>query len=193
MGLFTKIVVGVGALAVVGALLPDGESGAEAQAARAQMRSMMPPEQVRFVDAIEAARQQYQQGANEMAKGAARPARARAICSAMAGTNVSGWVGRVDTLSTNGDGKGVLRIEIAPRATIGTWNNSLSDIGNRTLIEPNSPLFSLATSLKKGQLVRVDGILFRDDTDCVRESSMSLDGSIRDPAYIVRFGRVQAI
>jgi hypothetical protein len=35
------------------------------------------------------------------------------ICAAFAGNGVNGWVGKIKTLSTNNDGRGVLAVEIA--------------------------------------------------------------------------------
>ena len=154
---------------------------------------MMPGDQASLIAAVEAARQQYASGANEMAKGAARPARAQAICNVLHGRSVNGWIGRVAELTTNGEGKGVLSIEIGPEVSTKTWNNSLSDIGDHTLIEPSSALFNTATRLRVGQLVTFGGTLFADKTDCVRESSMTLAGSIREPEFIFRFQSVSAV
>ncbi len=133
-----------------------------------QMTSSMPADEVAFVTAVKSARQQYANGSNEMAKGAARPARARAICAALPSRTVTGWIGKVETLTTNGDGKGVLSVGIAPDVNVKTWNNSLSDISDRTLIEPNSPLFSVAVSLREGQVIRFAGTFFPSQTDCIR-------------------------
>jgi hypothetical protein len=161
--------------------------------AQERMRAMMPGDQSSLIAAVATARQQYASGANEMAKGAARPARAQAICNALHSRSVNGWIGRVATLTTNGEGKGVLSIEIGPEVSIKTWNNSLSDIGDYTLIEPSSALFNTATQLRVGQLVTFGGTLFADKTDCVRESSMTLAGSIREPEFIFRFQSVSAV
>jgi hypothetical protein len=169
------------------------QSAPRQPSAQDRMRAMMPSDQARLITAVETARQQYAAGANDMAKGAARPARAQAICNVLHSRSVDGWVGRVTELSTNGEGKGVLSIEIGPDVSVKTWNNSLSDIGDNTLIEPSSPLFSAATQLRVGQLVTFGGTLFEDRTDCVHESSLTLAGSIREPEFIFRFRSVSAV
>ncbi len=128
-----------------------------------------------------------------MAKGASRPARARAICSALPSHKVNGWVGRVSSLSTNGDGKGVLSVEVGPDMYVTTWNNDLSDIGDHTLIDPSSNLFQIASGLKEGQFVRFSGKLFASPTDCVEESSLSLSGSIDSPDFIFAFQSISPI
>src|SRR5205823_2797040 len=76
--------------------------------------------QLRFVAVVEAARQAYQAGGNDMAKGAARPQRARQICAAFPGFIISNWIGSVATLSSNNDGKGVLSVSIGPKIYVKT-------------------------------------------------------------------------
>jgi hypothetical protein len=158
-----------------------------------RMRTMMPTEQSAVIKVVEAARQQYAAGANEMAKGASRPSRAQALCSVLPNRVVNSWIGRVDTLSTNGDGKGVIVLEFGNKMSVKTWNNSLSDVSDKTLIDPSSSLFIVATQLKKAQLVRFSGQFFRSQADCIEESSMSLLGSINEPEFIFRFQSITPI
>ena len=77
--------------------------------------------------------------------------------------------------------------------SVKTWNNSLSDISDGTLIEPSSQLFAVASQLHKGQLVRFSGSLREDKTDCVRDSSLTLDGSISEPEFIFKFQSISAV
>jgi len=151
----------------------------------------VPDLQKRFVAAVESARATYAAGANDMAKGAARPQRAKAICEILKSRNVKDWVGTIDTLSTNSDGLGVLKVAIGPRVTVGTWNNSLSDFQTKTLIDADSPVFKTASSLARGAEVIFSGTLFRSDTDCVTEGSLTLRGSISEPAFILRFSELR--
>lgn len=158
-----------------------------------RMRAMMPAEQSAMIEIVEAARQRYATSTNDMAKGASRPSRAQALCSALPNRTVNGWIGRVSKLNTNNQGKGVLEVEIGRDILIKTWNNSFSDISNKTLIEPSSALFSVAIQLKKGQLVRLNGQFFASETDCISESSVSLSGSINEPEFIFRFQSITQI
>ncbi len=96
-----------------------------------------------------------------MATGAARPVRARAICAAVGGHAAHGWTGSVSELSSTGDGKGVLRVDIGDGVTVGTWDNALSDLLDGTLIEPSSPVFQRAVALRVGQRVRFSGTVCR--------------------------------
>jgi hypothetical protein len=93
----------------------------------------------------------YEAAPNDMAKGALRPRRAADICGLRL-SNVTGWIGRITTLSSNNDGNGVLELRLSDKVSIGTWNNSLSDFEDHTLIPAGSPLHQEAVVLQKGQL-----------------------------------------
>ena len=147
----------------------------------------MPGDERAFLTAVVNSRQTFNTGRNELAKGSARPLRANAICNAISPGPVDGWVGKVAHLSTNGDGKGVLAVEIGPDVFVKTWNNAVSDIRDGTLLEPGSPIYTRALSLRRGQRVQFSGTLFANETDCVRESSLTLQGSLTKPEFIFRF------
>jgi len=164
-----------------------------ATAAATSTQIPIPDDQARFIAANDAGRAAYKAGANDMAKGAARPYRAQSLCRPAQIRNVQNWVGKVATLSSNGDGKGVLSVMIGNDVHVKTWNNSLSDIGDQTLIEPTSALFRKAVSLHVGQVIAFSGSFIPNQTDCVRESSMTLDGSMTRPEYIFRFLDVAAL
>ena len=151
----------------------------------------IPPDQSAMIAAAEQGRAAYASAANDMAKGAARPARAKAFCAALKSMTVKDWVGTVETLSSNGDGLGVLEVRVSPILTLKTWNNSLSDTGDRTLIQPGTPLFNTAAALKPGASVRFSGTFIRSATDCVREVSVTLRGSMEDPEVIFRFTAIK--
>jgi RNA polymerase subunit RPABC4/transcription elongation factor Spt4 len=159
----------------------------------------MPADEATLIAAVLLARDQYNAGANDMAKGAARPARAKTLCALgetgarfapQLGFNssVKDWVGKVVTLTTNNDGKGVLGLEIADDVQLKTWNNDVSDAFDQTLIEPTSALFPVAVGLHADQHVKFSGSLFRkSSSDCFEESSVTLVGSMTQPEFIFRF------
>jgi len=141
-----------------------------------------------FLDAIRAAIKQYDGGQNEMETGAAGPVLAKALCVVLPPSRrVQNWVGTVYKLTTNGDGKGVVSIKIDDDVYVQTWNNALSDIGSDTLIDPGSVLFSQAVKLRVGEKVHFNGQFLPSETDCVREQSMTLRGSIKEPEFSMRF------
>ena len=99
----------------------------------------------------------------------------------------------MSTLSSNSDGKGVLSIAIAPGVRVKTYNNSFSDIGADTLLKPASSLFQRASSLSVGQKVQFSGRFIGSVEDCIREVSLTLDGSITEPEFIIKFSDVSPL
>lgn len=153
----------------------------------------MPEPQRQFIAAIEAARETYSKGANDMAKGAARPARAKQICSVLKARQAKDWVGVIYDLTTNGDGKGVMEITVGPDVYVKTWNNAVSDVSDRTLIDPSSPLFQSAVALTEGQKVVFSGTFFKSNSDCMREASITMRGAITEPEFIIRFSSIKPL
>jgi hypothetical protein len=141
-----------------------------------------------FIDVLDDFAARYSQAPNEMAKGALRPQRAKAICSLMnRDVKVRGWVGEVKKMSSNNEGKGVIEISISPRVSVKTWNNAISDIGDQTLLEPGSLPHTQAVQLHPGQNIEFSGTFLLADKDCLRESSLTQRGSMSEPEWIFRF------
>lgn len=152
----------------------------------------MPLSQQHFVKAVLDARTAYNRAENELAQGAQRIDRQQAICAVNNGYTDGEWIGFVDTLSSNGDGLGIVRIKVAPFTTVGTWNNSFSDIGQHTLLRADEQPFVAAKTLKEGDKVVFTGRFFESEVDCIEESSATLDGSMTQPNFIVKFNNLRA-
>ncbi|MFG1392734.1 hypothetical protein [Xanthobacter agilis] len=173
-------------------LLKQMVSGS-AEPANVAPNTPLPAVEAAFIAAVEAGRSVYSAGQTDFQKGAARPTRASAICKVVGSPAVRNWVGKVTTLTTNGEGKGVLGITIAKDTAVMTWNNSLSDIADNTLIAPGSSLFNAMGTLKEGDTVRFSGSFIREPTDCFREQSMTMRGSMTGPEFIFRFKSVEKL
>lgn len=76
-------------------------------------------------------------------------------------------------------------------ANANTWNNSLSDMSDKTLIQPGTPLHEAAIQLKRKQTIIFSGTFIKGDKDCFRESSLTQRGSMTDPDWIFRFSVVK--
>ncbi len=187
MNIAIKATIGCG----IGALLIAAMTGGKS--AVPPPRLPIPPDQAGFNSAVAAARVSFRAAANELAAGGVRSSRQQAICRVLQDKSASGWVGTISQLSSNGDGKGVLSIEVAPDVHVSTWNNALSDIGSQTLIDPGSSLFKDLASMKRGDVVRFSGRFGSSDVDCVREHSVTLAGSMTDPSFIMRFSSVNKL
>ncbi|MCP9626660.1 hypothetical protein NML43_06130 [Rhodopseudomonas palustris] len=155
--------------------------------------TLLPNAELALISTVENARDAYAAGANDMAKGSARPARAKGLCSLMKSPVAKDWIGELATLSSNSDGWGVLAVKINSNIVLKTWNNAVSDAADKTLIDPNSPVFKKAAVLRTGQRVKFSGQFIRDQTDCFREGSLTLKGSLTQPEYIFRFSDIELL
>lgn len=126
-----------------------------------------------------------------MAQGALRPQRAKAICDLLKNGKITDWVGTVQKLSSNNAGKGVLSVSMSKIANAKTWNNELSDIGDKTLIEPGTPLHEAAVQLSRKQSIVFSGTFLKGNKDCFTESSLTQRGSMTNPDCIFRFSSVK--
>ena len=101
------------------------------------------------------------------------------------------WVGTIETLSSTSDGHGILTLRLAPHLTVATWNNGLSDIADRTLLDPASTLYRTLTHMRQGEPVFFAGSFHDGDADCLRENSMTQERSMTDPEFLFTFTDVR--
>lgn len=154
-----------------------------------------PAGQVAFVAAIEQARREMKSANNDLAKGGVRRNRAKALCAAQKSPAVKDWSGTLETLTTNSDGMGVVKIKIGDDAYVSTMNNAFSDISANTMIDPDDALFKKLASLKEGDRVRFSGrfLAISNPVDCYWEISLTLAGSISSPDFVFRFSSVDVM
>lgn len=153
----------------------------------------IPSEQQNFVKIVESYYDPYKQAPNELKKSALRVERKTALQSALGSLNVQGWVGTLRDMGTNADGKAYITIQLyGSKIEIKTWNNALSDIGDKTLIETGSELYNRISNLSKGQTVRFAGTFKSGDKDYIREASLTESGTMTSPAFVMNFTDVSA-
>jgi hypothetical protein len=153
----------------------------------------IPPQEENFIKIISQAQTDAKNADNDMQKGGIKVRRDKSICTLMPNKAVKNWVGKVNKVGANSDGKGVLVVTLAKGITLKTWNNEFSDMSSKTLIDPNSKLFQNASMLKKGDSITFSGtFLPGKDGECIYEGSVSLSGKLRDPEFIFRFSSVSA-
>ena len=151
----------------------------------------MPDKEKKFITMIDEFVERYNSSPNEMAQGGLRPQRAKAVCDLLGDGEVIDWVGTVQLLSSNGEGKGVLDVSLNEDINVMTWNNSLSDFDDKTLITPGTPLHDAAVKLSRDQRIVFSGTFVKGDEDCFREGSITQSGSMTDPDWIFRFSAVR--
>jgi hypothetical protein len=153
----------------------------------------MPQDQKQFIEIVERFHGAYTQAANDIAKDATRLQRAKAICAAIRTPVVQNWKGMVFKVSSNREGKGVLELTLSTHMRVTTWNDSIADVGDHTLIDPKSLLFDQTVLLKKNQQVLFSGSFIADPMDCFREISMTLSESMDEPEFLFRFSDIAPV
>jgi hypothetical protein len=129
------------------------------------------------------------QADNDLQVGAALSKRDKALCQAIGSGKVQDWVGKISALDSNGDGFGVLTIDVADGNAVATWNNAFSDYADHTLIKPGKLLDSL-TEMREGQAVKFSG-RFVSTNGCVNDSRLTKAGKLDDPEFVFRFSSVE--
>ena len=69
----------------------------------------------------------------------------------------------------------------------------MSDMRDRTLIDPELSMFKTLAGMKVGDTVRFSGRFSPSRTDCVAEQSFTLQGSMTDCAFTMRFTHIQKL
>ena len=182
------------AIIVIGRLAPNqgagsNSSGSSGAALASGSNSSFPPDEMAFIKAAALAQAESDNAENDMQRGGIKATRDKAICKLLKKKlKIKDWKGTISTLDANSDGKGVLGIQIFKNVIITTWNNDLSDSEDNTLLDPNSDFFKAVSKLSVGKFVTFSGS-FRpgSDGECIKESSFTLSGKLREPEFIFQF------
>lgn len=151
-----------------------------------------PAQEAQFIQIANEARDTFATASNDLKAGAALSGRNDAMCQLLGSGQVAGWTGTVTTLDSNGDGHGIVTIEIAPDTELGTWNNAFSDIMDDTLVKPG-PLLNKLLELEEGENVRFSGTFRGSGGTCVNDSRLTQAGSVEDPSFIFRFADINRL
>lgn len=148
-------------------------------------------QQDKFIALIETARDAADDADNDFQKRLPLTKRDKAICKLLKTKRVQNWTGEIENLDTNGDGLGVLTIQIADDVKVSTWNNALSDFEDNTLIKTSSPLFDTMSTLNEGDQVTFSGTFTRDPESCIGEQSVTDNGATQTPTFTMRFTKLE--
>jgi len=140
---------------------------------------------------------QYKQMPNELKKSAVRTERGREISRIFKGaTRADEWIGTIDSMGTTGEGRAYVVIKLLPDSSdvkIHTWNNSISDAFDSSLIPQGSDLFSKLSAFKEGDTVCFSGKFFESDgSDFIKATNMTEAGSMRSPEFLFKFSSIRS-
>ena len=166
---------------------PDRAPTADSAAAIA-----IPAEEKAFIEIVRGYITSYGDAANELKKSAVRVSRKQKLQELVSTLEFKGWIGRIDEMTTTSKGNAALSIKLSNGSLmLQTYNNELSDLGDDTLIPINSDLFNRVANLKTGMTVKVSGNFLADDQDFIKEGSITEEGSMTEPEFIVKFTQVE--
>jgi hypothetical protein len=153
----------------------------------------LPSEESDLLSVLSVFRSRYEDAPNEFQKSTIRKERARELARIVPDHSAVDWIGTVSRLQTTSEGDGVLILKAYGNTwiTIGTWNNSLSDLRSGTLIPASSPLYEQAANLFVGQIVKFSGRFGSSGLDFLQESSLTEAGSMNEPEFIFTFTSVE--
>jgi hypothetical protein len=174
-----------------------GVTVARTAAPKADPLAALPDDERAFCSVVSTFAKQYddakRSGANELKLSKLRTARKQALVESVGG-NVTGWIGKIDELSTTNDGKAAVKVTLPCKGgTLTTWNNTFSDMTDHTLIPQASSVYDSLSDIGEGKTVSFGGSFIPNDKDGYHEGSMSEEGSLGDPEYLFRFAHVSAI
>lgn len=158
-----------------------------------ESKIILPASQVKFIEKVEFFYSLYREAPNELKKSALRTQRKQVISNLLSNRKVSGWIGTLEDMQTNSEGKAFIEIKLegAKSITIKTWNNLLSDVFDNTLIENGTELYNAISNLTEGDLIIFNGTFISDDSDYIKEASITERGSMTDPEFIMKFTNVK--
>jgi hypothetical protein len=175
------------AAAKAAAVQAAADKAAAAKAAADKAAENGPPNEQALNAAVTTGKNAFDGTDNEIRQGQAQSMRNQALCAAVPTFQATNWVGSINSISTNGGGKGVLELQIGPDTKIATWNNVLSDVSDNTLIPQTSPIYGKLANLSEGDKVTFSGRFFHDGDNCLEEQSLTKVGKMDTPNFVFRF------
>jgi hypothetical protein len=154
---------------------------------------LRPEEQQNFENLITSYSRKFDEAQNELQESTFRKERMNAIRDLGINQQINGWIGTLNNLGTNSEGKAYITIKLTSNLSVGTWNNAFSDIGDNTLIDMDSDLYKALYNMKTGQKVRFFGNFIQSDMDYFKETSLTIRGAMKNPDFLMNFSNVETI
>ena len=175
--LVALVIIGLGVYAFDNARDPDSPFGAQ------------PRDEREVVELIENARQEYDAADHDLQRDAALADRDARICALLGDGRVEDWTGKIHEIDSDGDGQGIIGINIEPNTQVTTRGNAFSS--DDTLITPG-PLLDRITELEEGQVITFSGRFIPDEGGpCFTNPRLTQSQSIDKPLMVFRFSDVR--
>lgn len=144
--------------------------------------------QYHFMATISDYANKYKSADNELQKSSLLSERHESFRKLKGNPNkVKDWIGVIEKMGTNGDGKAYVTISLSPNLlTVSTWNNSISDFQDKTLIPQSSATYKSLSQMKEGNFVKFSGKL-------MRPTNMTEAGKMVEPNFLFKFTSIEKI
>lgn len=104
--------------------------------------------------------------------------------------SIKDWTGIIRDIDIIDSNFVYLNISIDCNVNFKTWNNKFSDFSDNTLIDINSKIANKLSNFSIGDKVIFSGNLIQDPEKVILESSLTLDGRMTNPEYIIHFKNI---
>jgi len=147
-----------------------------------------PADQVQFTTIVQKYADLYREAPNELKKSTVARKRLDELGTIKADPrNLKSWVGIIEKLGTSSDGDAYLQIAgLVDGLTFGTWNNSLSDYQDKTLIKNGTPLYEVLSEMQEGDVVKFSGSL-------LKPKNLTEEGKMTTPEFLFHFKAVEKL
>ena len=152
-----------------------------------------PEIQKQFIAIIEDGRKKIGDSKTDLQKASALRDRDKALCAILSSYSATDWIGEIDEIGANGEGKAHISITIADDMKVKTWNNAFSDLFDDTLIPESSPVFAQVLPLEDGNKIKFSAKFLRGRDTCLKQGNLTDFYYGREPEFIVQITSVELI
>jgi hypothetical protein len=152
-----------------------------------------PEIQKQFIAIIEDGRKKIGDSKTDLQKASALRDRDKALCAILSSYSATDWIGEIDEIGANGEGKAHLSITIADDIKVRTWNNAFSDLFDDTLIPESSPVFAQVLPLEDGNKIKFSAKFLRGRDTCLKQGNLTDFYYGREPEFIVQITNVELV
>tara|TARA_B110000305_G_C19318146_1_gene577537 strand:+ start:350 stop:880 length:531 start_codon:yes stop_codon:yes gene_type:complete len=148
--------------------------------------------QSKFISIIDEYKNKYSPNSNELKTNKLLIDRDNKLCNEIS-LSVNNWIGKIKSIDTNMEGKGILAVIIDKGIFIETWNNAFSDLMDNTLIEVDSKVYNQLMEFNNNQQIKFSGSFISNSNGCFRLKNLSKKSKLIKPSFTFKFSDAKRI
>jgi len=146
--------------------------------------------QSKFINIINEYKNKYSPKVNELKTNKLLIDRDNKLCNEIS-LSANNWIGKIKSIDTNMEGKGVLAVVIDKGIFIETWNNAFSDLWDNTLIEVDSKVYNQLMEFNNNQQIKFSGSFISNSNGCFGLQNLSKKSKLINPSFTFKFSDVK--